>query len=48
MVEVAAVGPVVAATLERLGVPAAAMPQRSWFMKPLAAELAALLGRPQE
>jgi hypothetical protein len=47
-VEVAAVGPVVAATLARRGIHVGAMPQRSWFMKPLTAELAALLGRAQE
>lgn len=47
-VEVAAVGPVVAATLAQHGIRVDAMPQRSWFMKPLTAELAALMGRPQK
>ena len=42
--QVAAVGPVVAATLRQRGVRVSAMPQSSWFMKPLAAELARLLG----
>ena len=42
--EVAAVGPVVAATLRQRGVVVSAMPESSWFMKPLAAELARLLG----
>jgi uroporphyrinogen-III synthase len=41
--QVAAVGPVVAETLRRRGVVVSAMPQSSWFMKPLAAELAQLL-----
>jgi uroporphyrinogen-III synthase len=41
--QVAAVGPVVAATLRQRGVLVSAMPQSSWFMKPLAAELARLL-----
>jgi len=40
---VAAVGPVVADTLSAHGVPVQAMPAHSWFMKPLAAELMALL-----
>jgi uroporphyrinogen-III synthase len=43
-VEVAAVGPVVAATLVERGIRVGTMPPRSWFMKPLAAELAELLG----
>ncbi len=42
--EVAAVGPVVAGALRQRGVVVSAMPQSSWFMKPLAAELARLLG----
>ncbi len=42
--EVAAVGPVVAAALRQRGVVVSAMPESSWFMKPLAAELARLLG----
>ncbi|HLQ13816.1 MAG TPA: uroporphyrinogen-III synthase [Steroidobacteraceae bacterium] len=42
--QVAAVGPVVAATLQKRGVRVSAMPESSWFMKPLAAELARLLG----
>ncbi len=42
--EVAAVGPVVAGALRERGVVVSAMPQSSWFMKPLAAELARLLG----
>jgi len=42
--QVAAVGPVVAATLRQRGVRVSAMPESSWFMKPLAAELARLLG----
>ena len=41
---VAAVGPVVAEALDAHGVPVQAMPQASWFMKPLAAELAETLG----
>ncbi len=45
-VEVAAVGPVVAAALQRHGVRVDAMPQASWSMKPLATELCALLGAP--
>jgi uroporphyrinogen-III synthase len=40
---VAAVGPVVADTLAAHGVPVQAMPAESWFMKPLTAELVALL-----
>jgi uroporphyrinogen-III synthase len=40
---VAAVGPVVADTLVAHGVPVQAMPAESWFMKPLTAELVALL-----
>jgi uroporphyrinogen-III synthase len=48
-VAVAAVGPVVAAALAAQAVDAAATPQRTWFMKPLAAELARVLGpAPQE
>jgi hypothetical protein len=35
---------VVAATLRQHGVVVSAMPESSWFMKPLAAELARLLG----
>jgi uroporphyrinogen-III synthase len=42
--QVAAVGPVVAAALGARGAQVAAQPQSSWFMKPLAAELAKLLG----
>jgi len=42
--QVAAVGPVVAAALRQRGVRVSAMPESSWFMKPLAAELARLLG----
>ena len=41
--EVAAVGPVVAGALRQRGVVVSAMPESSWFMKPLAAELARLL-----
>jgi uroporphyrinogen-III synthase len=41
---VAAVGPVVAQTLSDYGVAVQAMPGESWFMKPLTAELEALLG----
>lgn len=40
---VAAVGPVVAATLAAHGVSVQAMPGQSWFLKPLAAELSRLL-----
>ena len=48
-VAVAAVGPVVAAALAAHAVDAAATPQRTWFMTPLAAELARVLGpAPQE
>ena len=36
------------AALAQHGIHVDAMPQRSWFMKPLTAELAALLGRPQK
>jgi uroporphyrinogen-III synthase len=39
---VAAVGPVVAAALQQRGVAVSAMPQASFFMKPMATELAAL------
>lgn len=39
---VAAVGPVVAETLASYGVGVQAMPEQSWFMKPLTAELEAL------
>jgi uroporphyrinogen-III synthase len=42
--QVAAVGPVVAAALGARGAQVAAQPQSSWFMKPLTAELAKLLG----
>ena len=42
--QVAAVGPVVAGALRQRGVRVSAMPESSWFMKPLAAELARLLG----
>jgi uroporphyrinogen-III synthase len=45
-VEVAAVGPVVAAALQQRGVQVDAMPQASWSMKPLATELCALLAAP--
>ncbi|MBS0389419.1 MAG: uroporphyrinogen-III synthase, partial [Proteobacteria bacterium] len=41
--QVAAVGPVVAAALRERGVTVGAMPESSWFMKPLSAELARLL-----
>ena len=44
-VEVAAVGPVVAAALAERQVRVGTMPARSWFLKPLTAELAALRGR---
>jgi len=42
--QVAAVGPVVAAELSARGVAVSAQPESTWFMKPLAAELAQLLG----
>ena len=42
--QVAAVGPIVAAALQARGVVVSAQPQANWFMKPLAAELAKLLG----
>ena len=42
--QVAAVGPVVAAALRERGVTVGAMPASTWFMKPLSAELARLLG----
>jgi uroporphyrinogen-III synthase len=42
---VAAVGPVVAATLAEHGVEVAATPATSWFMKPLTAALSERLGR---
>jgi uroporphyrinogen-III synthase len=42
--QVAAVGPVVAEALRAHGVQVHAMPAASWFMKPLATELVALLG----
>jgi uroporphyrinogen-III synthase len=42
--QVAVVGPVVGDALIRRGVAVHAMPQASWFMKPLATELAALFG----
>ena len=45
-VEVAAVGPVVAAALQRRKVTVDAMPEASWSMKPLATQLCALLGDP--
>jgi len=41
---VAAVGPVVSQTLAELGVRVQAMPDDSWFMKPLTAALSELLG----
>ncbi len=41
--QVAAVGPVVAAALRERGVTVGAMPESSWFMKPLTAELVKLL-----
>jgi uroporphyrinogen-III synthase len=41
--QVAAVGPVVADALRERGVKVAAMPESSWFMKPLSAELARLM-----
>jgi len=43
---VAAVGPVVAATLTARGVAIAATPESSWFMKPLTAALTERLARP--
>ena len=43
--QVAAVGPIVAAELAARGVSVSAQPQASWFLKPLAAELAHLLDR---
>ena len=43
---VAAVGPVVAATLERHGVPARLMPQDAFFLKPLTAALEEALRTP--
>jgi uroporphyrinogen-III synthase len=46
VVEVAAVGPVVAAALQQRNVTVHAMPEASWSMKPLATELCALLGGP--
>lgn len=42
--QVAAVGPLVAAALTERGVTVSAMPESSWFMKPLSAELARLMG----
>ena len=42
--QVAAVGPVVAAALRERGVSVDAMPESNWFMKPLSAELARLMG----
>ena len=42
---VAAVGPVVAAELQRSGFPVAIMPQDSFFMKPLVTAIAAFLAR---
>lgn len=42
--QVAAVGPVVAAALTERGVTVSAMPESNWFMKPLSAELARLMG----
>ena len=44
--QIAVVGPVVAQALEARGVRVDAMPQNSWSMKPLAAELARLLESP--
>jgi uroporphyrinogen-III synthase len=44
--QVAAIGPVVAATLAAHGVAVGTMPETSWFMKPLTAALAASLGEP--
>jgi len=44
--QVAAVGPVVAATLAAYGVDVKTMPQSSWFMKPLTAALSELLAEP--
>ena len=41
--QVAAVGPVVAAALSERGVTVSAMPESSWFMKPLSAELTKLM-----
>ena len=41
--QVAAVGPVVADALRERGVTVSAMPESSWFMKPLSAELARLM-----
>jgi len=41
--QVAAIGPVVAATLAAKGVAVATMPETSWFMKPLTAALVAEL-----
>ncbi|MGH8252452.1 MAG: uroporphyrinogen-III synthase [Steroidobacteraceae bacterium] len=43
--QVAAVGPVVAEALRERGVVVTAMPESSWFMKPLSAELAQLMNR---
>ena len=40
--EVAAMGPVVAQALAELGIVVGAMPDRQWFMKPLASELQTL------
>jgi uroporphyrinogen-III synthase len=45
---VAAIGPVVAETLAAHGVAIGAMPQESWFMKPLTAALAAALEADQQ
>lgn len=42
--QVAVVGPVVAEALTARGVPIQAMPEQSWFMKPLTAALTQLLG----
>ena len=44
--QVAAVGPIVTAALVQRGVNVSAQPHATWFMKPLAAELAKLLGSP--
>jgi uroporphyrinogen-III synthase len=43
--QVAAVGPVVAEALRQRGVTVGAMPEASWFLKPLSAELALLMNR---
>lgn len=43
--QVGAVGPVVAEALRERGVKVSAMPESSWFLKPLSAELAQLMNR---